>query len=159
MLKGDKKSYTVYHAEAVMRILRIFACIFFVLCFGIIIIEAGEYYTYKTDIKPILTMNNCSGCHNWMETYGKFISMTRVITKTKDIPIINPAKPDSSVIVWRLEGQFPDGKSLQLMPFGGSKLDNETIQKVRDWIIQGAPEETVGVNSSLEWRDIKLMFK
>ena len=143
-----------------MKIVYIFVCIFFVICCGIIIIEAGEFYTYEDDIKSIFTINSCSHCHNWLGTYDELISKTSETTQPKGTPIIKPTKPDSSVIVWRLEGHFPDGKSLELMPFGDSKLDNETIQKVRNWVLQGAPETTVGVTCcSSKWRDIKLMFK
>ncbi len=115
-------------------------------------------YTYNDDIKSILSANNCTGCHTYMAAYSDLITKKSVTPATSGIALVNAAKPDSSVIVWRLEGQLPDGSSAPLMPQGGDKLPDSTIQKVRDWISQGAPEETVAVEPS-SWGRVKGLFR
>ena len=72
--------------------------------------------------------------------------------------MINVANPDSSVIIWRLKGKLPSGEEIGTMPPAGS-LSDEDIQKIVDWIKQGAPEDVVEVDDTMKWRDIKLKFK
>ena len=129
-----------------------------ILSIGVLLVSAAENYTYDDDIKPLLSRNGCTGCHSWAGSYDGIISEKSGSLKTKGIPIINPAKPDSSVIVWRLEGKLPDGSSISLMPMGGDKLGSSDIQKVKDWISQGAPQTTVGVDETRNWGEIKKMF-
>jgi len=124
-----------------------------------LLLGAEENYTYNDNIKTILNQNGCIGCHSYMGTYDALMARISTSSKTKDVPVVYPAKADSSVVVWRLEGELPDGSSIDLMPMGGSKLASATIQQVRDWIDQGAPEETVGVDDTKKWGEIKSLFK
>jgi hypothetical protein len=47
--------------------------------------------------------------------------------------VVIPGNPDGSIIVRRLEGDITPQ-----MPFGRPPLSNSDIQKIRDWIEQGA---------------------
>ena len=122
-------------------------------------VNAADNYTYNNDIKTILQQNNCAGCHSFAQSYSALMAQASTSSSTRDVPIVYSAKPDSSVLVWRLEGKLPDGGTIDSMPQGGNKLDNAVIQKVRDWISQGAPEETVAVDDSRKWGEIKALFR
>lgn len=52
-----------------------------------------------------------------------------------------PGKPDSSYLIWKLEGH-PNMRGA-VMPLWSldSRLDDRVIQVIRDWIAAGAPEE------------------
>lgn len=90
-----------------------------------------------TDIKPILDQN-CVGCHAWMKSSQSLLAQKSKGPSTKDMPIVSVSKPDSSVIIWRLEGKLPSGAQLGQMPKGKAALPAETIGKIRAWIQQGA---------------------
>jgi len=122
-------------------------------------VNAADNYTYDDDIKAVLQQNGCAGCHSFAQTYDALMSQTSTSSSTRGVPVVYAAKPDSSVLVWRLEGELPDGGSLALMPQGGNKLDDAVIQKVRDWIAQGAPEQAVAVDNSKKWGEIKALFR
>lgn len=123
------------------------------------VLEAAETYTFDKDIKPLLNSYPCAGCHDFVNTYSSLITAKSELQPTQNIPIIYPSKPDSSVLIWRLEGKLPSGVSLTSMPFGSDKLSITDIQKFRDWIMLGAPENTVGVNEISIWGEIKQLFK
>ena len=56
-----------------------------------------------------------------------------------DVPglfLVNPTNPDSSYLVWKLEGN--PGISGQRMPRGGAALSTSQIDVVRQWITDGA---------------------
>lgn len=127
--------------------------------FASAIIGAAGNYTYNADIKTILNQNGCISCHQFMNTYATFMSTKSTNSPTTGLLIVYPAKPDSSVIVWRLEGKTAGGTTVNTMPLDGDKLGTDTIQKIRDWITQGASEEVVGVDDQKRWGDIKRMFR
>ena len=119
--------------------------------------------TYKADIEPIIS-SNCSGCHLWSGTWeGTYEDLIEAkSSKTvPDIPIVNPSKPDSSVIIWRIEGKLPSGDFITRMPKFRDSLPEETIELFRTWIEQGAYEDTpVSVkDETITWSEIKRKFK
>jgi hypothetical protein len=82
------------------------------------------------------------------------------IQATNGIRIIAPAEPDSSVLIWRIEGKLPSGASLERMPQAGTPLPSETITIFRKWIEQGARENIpVGVQETNIWKKIKEKYK
>jgi hypothetical protein len=95
--------------------------------------------TYTADIKPVLEQK-CNGCHAWMKSHHTILAQKSAESVTKGLPIVSPAKPDSSVMVWRVEGTLPSGKSIDRMPKGKQPLPPETIGKIRTWIQQGAAD-------------------
>ena len=50
---------------------------------------------------------------------------------------IEPGDPDASYLVQKVEGTASSGAR---MPFGQPALSNELIQKLRDWVTDGAPD-------------------
>jgi len=130
-----------------------------VLFFLVLFIEAQESVTYISDIKPIID-SQCTSCHDWADTFEELttVSGTRNAL-TNGVPIVNVASPDSSLILWRLEGQIPEGAALGVMPQSTGKMDDAVIQKFRTWIEQGAHENIVGVDDKKSWGEIKLLLK
>lgn len=124
------------------------------------VINAAGNYTYDADVKTILNQNNCISCHQYMGTYAAIMTEKSVYSPTNGLKIVYAVKPDSSVLIWRLEGKTAGGQTVVVMPLGGDKVSDTTIQKIKDWITQGAPEKTVGVEkSNTLWGDIKRMFR
>ena len=109
-----------------------------------VVIWGEEYVTYNDDIEPIIS-SNCSGCHYWSGawegTYEDIIE-AKSIYPPVDIPIVYPSKPDSSVIIWRLEGKLPSGESIERMLKYEISLCEEEIELFMTWIEQGAHEDT-----------------
>ena len=99
-----------------------------ILCIlGSIIVLAETTLTYNDNIKPVVTQK-CVSCHDWMASYNTFTThVSSLSTVTNGLKIIYPAKPDSSVIIWRLEGKTSSGTVLIQMPYGGTPLDAQTI--------------------------------
>ena len=128
------------------------------ILFSAAVVYAVDYYTYA-NVKTIMNTNGCIGCHPAFGTYNTMISMTSSAAATSGLFIVNPAKPDSSVIIWRLEGKMADGSPLASMPMGEDMLPDDMIRIFRDWIEQGAVETLVGVDDTRTWGDIKRKFK
>ncbi len=126
---------------------------------GVFALGAAENYTYDDNIKTIIQQNGCADCHTFAESYNELLSFRSTTPQTRNVPIVNPAKPDSSVIVWRIEGKLPDGGSISMMPMGGSKLSDDVIAIIRGWISQGAPEKALAVDDTRSWGEIKRMFE
>jgi hypothetical protein len=96
----------------------------------------SENPVFFEDIKPLLD-RNCTGCHAWAKTARSLGEKKSDISQTKGLRIVYPSKPDSSVIIWRLEGMLPSGNPIMLMPKGRKKIDDTAINRIRTWIAQG----------------------
>ena len=124
-----------------------------------IIIVAQESIKYDADIRPVLDENGCSGCHSFVTTYEGLLGKISTESTTEGIPIINPSKPDSSVIIWRLGGELPSGNPINRMPQGSAQLPQETIELFRTWIEQGANQDIlVGIGETRTWSEIKKKY-
>ena len=133
----------------------------FVAAFFIHAVFGGvEYITYNADIKSILD-DHCKQCHNFAETYTALLAQVSTDTATKGVPIVDPGKPENSVIVWRIEGETNVGTIVTQMPRNNPPLPDETIRLIRDWIEQGAYEdEPVAVeDGTTTWSKIKMIFQ
>lgn len=94
----------------------------------------GETIYFSSDIKPIFD-TRCTICHGpqlqqnglRLDNYGQ------VMQGGISGAVIVPFAPDRSILVMRLEGAIQPR-----MPFGSEPLSSSEIQKVRDWISQGA---------------------
>ena len=115
---------------------------------------AENNVTYNPDIKPLVTAKGCSDCHGFTNSYNNLIEQ-----KINGIPLVNPAKPDSSVLIWRIEGKTPSGSPLVRMPQGGPYYSEEEINIFKTWIAQGALENIVVEVEESTWSEIKLKFK
>ncbi len=124
-----------------------------------LVLVAQEGITFDADIRPVLDENGCSGCHGFVTTYEGLLGKISTESATEGIPIVNPSKPDSSVIIWRLEGKLPSGNSITRMPKGDSQLSEETINLFKTWIEQGANQDIlVGIGKTHTWSEIKKKY-
>jgi hypothetical protein len=92
--------------------------------------------SYTSEINPVF-VNNCAvaGCHTGpnpaqdltLDSYS--LLMQGSIRGT----VVVPFQPDSSIVIQQIEGTRQPQ-----MPMGRTPLSTTTIQKIRDWIAQGA---------------------
>ena len=124
-----------------------------------LVLVAQEKITFDADVRPVLEGNGCTGCHSFASTYEKLLGKISTASPTEGIPLVNPSKPDSSVLIWRLEGKLPSGDPITRMPQGGSPLPEDTINLLRTWIEQGANEDIlVGIEKTHIWSEIKKKY-
>ena len=93
--------------------------------------------TWNGNVWPALS-SSCQSCHSGAVTQNGFdLTDTDQLlngTSTNGNPYVIVGNPDSSELVWRLEGT----NSMVRMPFNAGQLSSEKIQMVRDWIDEGA---------------------
>ncbi len=90
----------------------------------------------------------CTKCHSGLEPSRELSweedkscnNVGRQSGENPDLLIIAPEDPDGSYMIWKLEGQGPNGESIVggQMPLEGDPLAPETIQNIREWISAGA---------------------
>ncbi len=115
-------------------------------------------YTYVADIKPLFAAA-CGSCHAWDGAYANLVGPSSSEPATNGIPIVYKAEPDSSVLIWRLEGKLPSGASIDQMPKFETPLSVDAIRMVRDWIAQGAPEDEPVEVKKRTWGAVKELFR
>ena len=98
--------------------------------------------TYQTDIKPILDQY-CVECHKaggkGTEKSGLLLdSYAAAMRGTNFGPVIIPGQALNSTLYRLVSGQADP--SLR-MPHEGAPLNDETVNKIKDWINQGAKEQ------------------
>lgn len=89
--------------------------------------------TFERDIRPILKAH-CFQCHGEGETLkgGVDLRLRRLmLSRSESGPVLVPGKPESSQL-WHMV-------STGEMPKGEKKLSAEALEKLRQWIRQGAP--------------------
>ncbi|MCA9410673.1 MAG: hypothetical protein KC944_05665, partial [Candidatus Omnitrophica bacterium] len=93
--------------------------------------------SYVEHIRPIFQAN-CFSCHNRDKRRSglSLESVSDALEGGSSGQVIVPGKPDQSRL-FRLVAHLEEPK----MPLSGDKLDEESIQKIRTWIKQGAPED------------------
>lgn len=108
----------------------------------------GQGLDYESDIQPIFT-NNCTsrGCHvsgnegNGLNLQvGNSYNEITGMNTTSNAPLVIAGNPDISKLIWKLEGVDNNGANVfgSRMPFGGPFLSQTTIDKIRQWISDGA---------------------
>jgi len=116
---------------------------------------AERTITYDTDIKPLMDDRGCGSCHS--DFAGSYESL--LTRKSNGILLVNTAYPDSSVLIWRIDGETISGDNLIRMPYGGPYYSEEEINLFKTWIAQGAMEDVpVGIESTHTWSEIKSKF-
>jgi hypothetical protein len=91
--------------------------------------------SYSGEIQPIFD-NNCaeSGCHIPGPAYGLSLNnYAELMQGGLSGPVVIAGDPDTSIMVRRLEGDI-----IPQMPYQRPALSPSDIQKIRDWIEQGA---------------------
>lgn len=95
---------------------------------------------FNTEIRPILN-NNCSSCHGGVKEQGgiNLLYREKAVGKGKSgKPCIVPGYPEKSELMARLRSHDPEDR----MPLKAPALSDEQIQKVEQWIKEGADWET-----------------
>ncbi len=121
------------------------------------LINLPAQLNYENDVQPIFS-NNCalSGCHlgpnaqEGMDLSSGNSYSAIVNVPSNDFPSlfrVNPGKPDSSYLVWKIEGR--SGIMGFQMPFGMAPLSQGKIDTIRQWIAEGALNPIVSHDDNL----------
>jgi WD40 repeat protein len=98
---------------------------------------ASKPVSYYRSVRPIL-QRYCSGCHFAGKREGE-LSVTSVAELAKGGvagTAFSVGKPDESVIIRYISGDDPE------MPVNGDPLKPEQVETIRQWIAQGATDDT-----------------
>ena len=94
--------------------------------------------SFEAEIRPILE-SNCLRCHNSNSKKGDLSLSTEKEARETLPDLWNPKAPDDSRIIQVL---LP-GKSAQPeMPQNGAPLSEDQIERIRQWIREGAKQHT-----------------
>jgi hypothetical protein len=100
-----------------------------------------------TEIQQQVFTPMCSGCHsgptsdnlpggmNLSSTADSFAALVGVASLQVQLNRVEPGDPDNSYLIDKLEGTQTVGSQ---MPQGGPFLEQETIDRIRQWITDGA---------------------
>lgn len=139
--------------------MRLTACLLIAVMVYPLTAMSAESPNFTDDIAPLLAANGCTSCHVFATGYTQIMSATSSETQIGQ-PIVASMEPDSSVLVWRLEGVIPSGPVINRMPKDSAALSAAEIGLVRTWISGGAPQSaTVRVDETTPWHEIKLRFR
>jgi hypothetical protein len=81
------------------------------------------------------TSNNLPGGMNLSSTADSFAALVGVASLQVQLNRVEPGDPDNSYLIDKLEGTQTVGSQ---MPQGGPFLEQETIDRIRQWITDGA---------------------
>lgn len=103
--------------------------------------------SFKNYIQPILDAH-CVACHLTgaaqaelnLEEGLAYPALVRQRSQQTSLQRVAPGKPDESYLVHKLEGSHikAGGQGTQMPPL--SRLNNELIARIRQWILDGAPD-------------------
>lgn len=102
---------------------------------SVAVVASQTLTSYSGEIQPIFN-NNCAGggCHvGGMANGLSLSSYSSLMQGGNSGAVVVPGNPNSSIIIRRLEGDITPQ-----MPFGRAPLSASDIQKIRDWIEEGA---------------------
>lgn len=107
----------------------------------------AEPVSFAREIAPTLR-TQCATCHmtgdepGGMKLYpsAAYQSLVQVPSASSPLQRVAPGSPQQSYLLHKLQGTHLDvnGSGVQ-MPFGQPPLSEETLQLIRRWIEQGAP--------------------
>ena len=110
-----------------------------------------EDVSFSQDIQPIFTANCAlSGCHSGTnpqqgmnlssgQAYANIVNVASLELPSMDR--IEPSDPDNSYLVNKIQGTHVDvGGSGSRMPLGRAPLTQATIDQIREWVADGAPD-------------------
>lgn len=96
--------------------------------------------SYHSDIEPIFRAH-CQGCHQGAKKGGDFLMTSHaalLASGDSDQVAVQPGDPDASYLV---ELITPEGDHAE-MPQNAAPLSSRQIAKIRDWIQQGAKDDS-----------------
>lgn len=100
--------------------------------------------SFSRQVAPLFSEYGCTGCHGDPGNSGysvlAYASVFGPGNEARALRLLNvrAGKPDSSYLVWKLEG--PAAWPIQglRMPRGAGPMDSQDITLIRTWIRQGA---------------------
>ncbi len=102
--------------------------------------SAASNVSYFRDIRPIFQAQ-CQGCHQPAKPMGELVMTTReglLKGGESEMPAVVPGKPDESYL---LDQITPTDGSAE-MPKEKDPLTEDQINKIRQWIVDGAVDDT-----------------
>ena len=91
----------------------------------------------------------CSQCHaggatlgvDWDSEQNTCSNVGRASAEDPSLMEIDSGNPECSHVIWKLEGQGPNGEPIigAQMPLSNPALPAATIQNIKDWITDGTP--------------------
>jgi len=95
-----------------------------------------ETVSFAGDIAPIL-IANCTGCHGATQGSAQLRMHTilGLLTGGASGAVVEPGKPEESLLLAKLRGTAPDG---QRMPLRRAALEPADINRIETWIREGA---------------------
>jgi hypothetical protein len=97
---------------------------------------AGTQLSFRQDVQPIFNAYGCPSCHGG--TAGLTIgTRANLLIGGDHGPAIIPGNADSSILIKKLSTTPPFGVR---MPLGGPYLSDATVNEIKAWINQGAPD-------------------
>ena len=98
---------------------------------------SGTAVSFKTDLQPIFSAS-CTGCHGATGVAGlSLASYADVMKGGKDGAVVKAGDANGSLLVQKVKGTQTIGVR---MPRGGAPLADAQIQKISDWVAQGAKD-------------------
>ncbi len=116
------------------------------MCFvSFIVIPATAQVSYHEQIVPILK-RSCQGCHHPGDANGDLIVTTYAELKRGGMAgeALIPGKPDESLIIKLISGDEP------AMPQNQEPLSTEEVTLFRQWILEGANDDTPAETDALD---------
>lgn len=102
--------------------------------------------SFERDVQSLLN-NNCVFCHMTGAESGNlnlepgiaYDSLVGVDSRQSDLVRVKPEEPEASYLLHKLEGTHSQvGGSGGQMPLGGMPFNEDQLQVVRQWIMEGA---------------------
>ncbi len=91
--------------------------------------------SYQKHIQPVFEVKcNNSGCHEDASRAGN-LSLTSWANTTSDPAIVFPGDPQTSRLIWAIEGQ---SGSSPMPPLGYPPLTSNQLNGIKTWIKEGA---------------------
>jgi hypothetical protein len=102
--------------------------------------------SFAADIQPLFARNGCTDCHGTLMSSGYSVLTHEAVfgpgieAASRGMLEVVPARPDSSYLVWKVEGAGPNGEPIfgQRMPLDRNPLPAADMELLRTWINEGA---------------------
>ena len=107
----------------------------------------GTEISFSQHVQPIFNNNGCVSCHGGSgglfltqgQSYQNLVNVNAQAACTNKKRVL-PGNPGESVLYIRVESNTPNTECgvNSRMPQGSPRLPEETINVIKDWILQGA---------------------
>ncbi len=108
--------------------------------------DASKRVSFHRDVRPLLTAR-CAGCHQPAKAGGEIVLVSHATLLAarhaaddgSEQPLVLAGRPDESVL---FASVLPRGEKPPKMPKKGAPLAEDEVALLRDWIAQGALDDT-----------------